>query len=286
MLDVILVIFAILCVLVMWVVLYDTHHFVVARYELSSSKIKKDLRIVMLSDLHNYNRYGGGNAKLIEEISKQKPDIVVFAGDMITAEKKEVFHKTVEFIEKLQGLYPVYYGFGNHEQKLIAGKERFCGMGEKFQAALAEKKIEPLRNASVFLEEYGVAIYGVELEHKYYRRFHVLPMEEGYMESLVGKKNVDVYSVFLAHNPDYFPDYAKWGADLVFSGHVHGGIMRLPFLGGVISPAIRFFPKYDGGLFAEAESKMVLGRGIGTHTPDIRVFNPGELVVVDIKCEK
>ena len=71
--------------------------------------------------------------------------------------------------------------------------------------------------------------------------------------------------------------------DLVLSGHVHGGIMRLPFLGGVISPTLRLFPRYDGGLFREDGSTMILGRGLGSHTIPIRIFNPGELIVVDLE---
>ena len=81
----------------------------------------------------------------------------------------------------------------------------------------------------------------------------------------------------------YFPAYAEWGADLVLSGHVHGGIMRLPLLGGVISPTLRLFPRYDGGLFQEGGSTMILGRGLGSHTIPIRIFNPGELVVVELE---
>ena len=72
----------------------------------------------------------------------------------------------------------------------------------------------------------------------------------------------------------------------MLSGHVHGGIMRLPLLGGVLSPSLRFFPKYDGGLFREGGSRMILGRGLGSHTIPVRVFNPGELVVIELLAER
>ncbi|MDE7197816.1 MAG: hypothetical protein K2O15_02920, partial [Lachnospiraceae bacterium] len=88
------------------------------------------------------------------------------------------------------------------------------------------------------------------------------------------------------HNPVYFDAYEAWGADLVVSGHVHGGIMRLPVLGGVISPALTLFPKYDGGVFYEKESTMILSRGLSSHTLPIRIFNPGELIVIDLKPDK
>ena len=67
------------------------------------------------------------------------------------------------------------------------------------------------------------------------------------------------------------------------SGHVHGGLMRLPVLGGVISPRLRLFPRYDGGRFERDKKVMILGRGLGTHTLPIRIFNPGELVVIHLK---
>ena len=89
----------------------------------------------------------------------------------------------------------------------------------------------------------------------------------------------------MAHNPDYFEEYAAWGADLVLSGHVHGGMMRLPILGGVVSPAFKLFPKYDGGLFQQGKSTMILSRGLGMHTIPIRIFNPGELILLKI-CPK
>ena len=105
------------------------------------------------------------------------------------------------------------------------------------------------------------------------------------MEHLVGKANRDRFQILLAHNPVYFEEYARWGADLVLSGHVHGGIVRLPFLGGVISPAFTLFPKYDGGKFERGDSTMLLGRGLGTHTLPVRMWNPGEIVLVTLLPE-
>ena len=120
----------------------------------------------------------------------------------------------------------------------------------------------------------------------YYKKLRKSVMKVSYLNSLLGRPCADEYNILLAHNPDYFQAYAGWGADLVLSGHVHGGIMRLPVLGGVLSPALRLFPRYDGGLYEEGKSKMVLGRGLGTHTLPIRVFNPGELIVVRLEPEE
>ena len=125
-------------------------------------------------------------------------------------------------------------------------------------------------------------IYGLEIDREYYQKFKEIKMEEAYLEKLLGKPDKDRVSLLIAHNPDYFKSYAAWGVDLVVSGHVHGGLMRLPVLGGVISPAIRLFPKFDGGAFKERDAVMILGRGLGTHTLPVRIFNPGELVVIEL----
>lgn len=274
-------VFAIVAVLGLWVILYDTHHFVVRKYSFSSPKIKKNLRMVMMSDLHNY-RYGRENKALCDAIEQANPDIIVIAGDMITARTKEKFDKTLDMLKKLNEKYPVYYAYGNHEQKISLYQERYGDMGERFEAALKETKVRILRNAHVELPDTGVVINGLEVAHAYFQRFHTKPMADDYLNKLLGAPDEEKYQVLLAHNPEYFKEYAAWGADLTLSGHIHGGIVRLPFLGGVLSPAIRFFPKYDGGLFEEYGAAMVLGRGLGTHSPKVRMFNPAELLVIDL----
>lgn len=285
MFAVLCMIFAVFMVVCVWVILYDTHHFVVVRHTFSSHKIKKSVRMVMLSDLHNY-KYGKDNAQLLTAIEKEKPDMIVIAGDMITAKKKEKFDSTLALLRKLKERYPVYYAYGNHEQKISIYPERYGDMGERFEKGLSETGIEPLRNGHCALQDANITIYGLEIGHEYFRRSAIKQMPEEYLEERLGKAGKSAFCVLLAHNPDYFPEYAKWGADLVLSGHIHGGIIRVPFLGGFISPALRFFPKYDGGLFQEGNADMVLGRGIGTHSPNVRLFNPGELLVIDLVLPK
>lgn len=272
----------ILVLLILWVILYDTHHFVVVRYRLTSPKLKKKTRLVMLSDLHNY-QYGRENSQLLEAIKKEQPDLVVIAGDMITARKKEKFNHTLDLLKKLKEQYPLYYAYGNHEQKIALYPERYGDMAKQFEKALKERGIEPYRNAHVRLPDRGIDLYGAEIGQAYYQRFSKMPMEDDYLETILGKPDPSSFCLLLAHNPDYFPEYVKWGADLVLAGHVHGGIVRLPFLGGVIAPSMRLFPKYDGGAFYEEGAAMFLGRGIGTHSPNVRLFNPGELMVVELE---
>ena len=85
----------------------------------------------------------------------------------------------------------------------------------------------------------------------------------------------------LAHHPAYFDAYASWGADLTLSGHLHGGMIRLPFVGGLVSPQMRLFPKYDKGLYTKKGKKLIVSAGLANHTVNIRINNPPELVVID-----
>ena len=129
----------------------------------------------------------------------------------------------------------------------------------------------------------NIRVSGVSIERFYYKRFRKIYMSSKYLDGLIGRADENAYQILLAHNPEYFETYSDWGADLTLSGHIHGGIMRLPVLGGVISPKLVIFPKYDGGHFVRNGRHMVLSRGLGMHTIPIRIFNPAELVVVHLK---
>ena len=107
-------------------------------------------------------------------------------------------------------------------------------------------------------------------------------LADDYVAQKLGTKEDKCYHILLAHNPEYFDAYEQWGADLVLSGHVHGGLIRLPFLGGVIAPSLKLFPKYDGGLFYKNNTTMILSRGLAFHNLGLRMWNQGELVVIEL----
>lgn len=266
------------------VMIRDSHRFVVVKYCIAAPKLRKKCRIVMLSDLHN-KEYGWQNERLLQAVREQKPDLILMAGDMITAngEKTEV-QGPLQLICRLAGEYPVYYGIGNHEYRIKIYKEDYGDRYEDYARELKKSGVRLLENERIFLPEYNMEICGLEMERLYYKRLRRSRMDRQYIQSLLGKSRMDCMELLIAHNPDYFEQYAAWGAELVLSGHVHGGVMRLPFVGGVISPSVHLFPKYDGGLYEEYGSRMILGRGLGMHTIPIRIFNPGELVVVELEC--
>lgn len=286
----------------------DGNRFVEVNYVVDSEKIKKDYTFVLLADLHNKS-YGKENQKLIEAIHKIDPDSIMIAGDMLVGKPDSDFTVAATLIEKLSEKYPIFYGVGNHEYRLKLYPETYGTKWEDYFSRLKEVEVFPLSNLSVILEEIGIRVTGIEIEKEYYQRFvniknnffacqFVSPkskvqdsenvkdirkeMTTEYMESLIGESKDDFYEILLAHNPEHFEAYAGWGANLVLSGHVHGGIMKIPFWGGVISPSFRIFPKYDGGIFKIRQSIMILSRGLGMHTLPIRIWNPGELIVVKL----
>lgn len=269
-------------VLLMLVGVIDGNRFVVKEEQFELPKLKKSCRFVMISDLHN-KVYGRNNEKIIKAVEEANPDFVVIAGDLITSHVNEPISPGVDLINALSKHYQIYYALGNHETKLKLYPEKFGNMYDRLVKEIEHPNVKLLVDESCVLPEYSVCLTGLELERAYFARFKKKDMEQGHLEKHIGKANAQFCNILIAHNPEYFKEYADWGADFVLSGHVHGGIMRLPLLGGVISPSYKLFPKYDGGVFREGKSTMLLGRGMGSHTLPFRFFNPAELLVVTLK---
>lgn len=265
-------------------ILYDTTHFVVKRYELNSTKIKSPYHFVVLSDLHD-KAFGHQNKKLLAAIDKIKPEAVYIAGDMITALPGRQFDDTIAFLKSLSEKYPVYYGSGNHEYRMRINTEKYGNMSSEYEEKIRNMGIVRLYTGSTVSHRKDVKVYGLEIDRMYYRKWKMPKMPVDYTLQKIGKAEQDCFTILLAHNPEFFDNYAKSGVDLVLSGHVHGGVARIPFFGGVISPKFRLFPKYDGGLFVKNETTMILSRGLGCHTIPVRFLNPGELIEVFVSPE-
>jgi len=281
MLDVLMAVIVVVILIMLWMMLYDSNRFVIRRHTVSDRRIRKKCRAVVLADLHN-KCYGKDNERLLAAIYEKEPDFIFIAGDILTAHPKASMEPALKLLKELSAKYPIYYGNGNHEHRLKLYPETYGDMAKDYGEALAKLGIIPMVNSHVELPEHGIVIYGAQIDKYFYKRFRPGEMTISYLEKILGKKAEEKYTVLLAHNPDYFPQYAAWGADLTLSGHIHGGVARVPFWGkGVLSPALRLFPKYDGGIFVENGRTMVLSRGLGTHTIPVRLFNPAELWVID-----
>lgn len=261
--------------------------FKVTHYEIISKKLNKNMKekkIVFISDLHNYS-YGKGNGKLIRAIEQENPDIILSAGDLLVGKKNKSSKPAEKFVESLAKRFSIYCGNGNHEQRMKEETVVYGKQYEEYRESLIKSGANLLENDSVLCEWEGknVRISGLEIPLSYYRKFSRKKLSLEEIESCLGKADKDTFEILLAHNPVHAEVYAEWGADLILSGHLHGGIVRIPFLGGIITPQMRFFPKYSGGLYEIGEKSIVVSKGLGIHSIPIRLFNEAEVIVLHIK---
>ena len=252
-------------------------------YMVKSERLPKEFngfKVAVLSDLHD-TVYGSNNIELFRRIESEKPDIVLVAGDLITGLADRKFDAAINLLKMLSEKYVVYYGLGNHEVRSHDNTREYV------KAIKNIPNIQVLDNSLIKLERINngctasITIAGLTLEKSHYsRRNRRAVMEEAFIQDKLGIKTDD-FTILLAHHPDYFEHYVSWGADLIFSGHLHGGLVRLPLIGGVLSPQIKLFPKYDKGEFKKNLSTMIVSAGHGTHSVP-RIFNPPELLVVEL----
>ena len=155
----------------------------------------------------------------------------------------------------------------------------------EFKNRLRKKGVIFLDNESITMDWKGekLRITGVSIDADYFGFQTKKEMKPEYLPSLLGQCTKKEYQLLIAHNPVYFQNYAEWGADLILSGHLHGGMMRLPGIGGVLSPQAKFFPKFDSGIHEYRNSQMIVSRGLGSHSVMPRIFNIPELVYVKLE---
>ncbi len=261
--------------------------FKITHYDIVSEKLNglaEEKKIVFLTDLHN-NVYGKNNEKLLAAVREQNPDMVLIGGDMMVG-KPEVPTKVAEdFVGKLTQISPVYYANGNHEQRMKIYPERFGTKYQEYRTAVEQSGVQFLENEHLDLmfDTCPVQIHGLEIPREGYKKFRKTDVYLEQIEERIGKADLSKYQILLAHNPIYADTYLEWGADLILSGHLHGGIVRLPGFGGMITPQFRLFPKYSGELTEKDGKNVVVSKGLGAHTIKIRFLNPAELVVLHLK---
>lgn len=246
---------------------------------------EKPIRAVMIGDLHN-RIFGEANNQLVEIIQKQYPDVVFSVGDLTVSRANEETNLDVgvSLLKRLACDCPVYCVNGNHEFRAKIFPEDYRGVYQKLVGELQKGGIVLLENTRAQIEINGarLIVHGLEIPMKYYKRFSGDFMTAEEIRALIGEPEEDCYNILLAHNPIFFESYALWGADLTLSGHLHGGLVRLPFIGGVVSPQVKLFPKYAQGMFEKYRRKMVVTAGLGSHSFALRINNPPEVVVLEL----
>lgn len=255
----------------------------VTEYDVDIDGLTSPARVVVISDLHS-REYGEDNSALLALIAAQHPDAVFAVGDMInrSADEEDIL-QFLELLVKLQEIAPVYYSPGNHESDYMT--DRDSGLLGRVSAT----------GVTVLLDEYvetqlGGSTVRIGGTMGHYYRYEWSEEQKNdppdyAMQEEIG--STDVPSIVLMHMPEnMIADSARknWNADLYISGHTHGGVVRLPLIGGLVAPTQGLFPKYDQGFFTvDGRLKLIITSGLAGYGPIPRIFNRPEICVIDMK---
>lgn len=251
----------------------------VTEYEIFCD-VTDSVRIVHITDLHSH-MFGESNIKLVQKVTDLKPDLIFMTGDMLDSKDKgpEV---VLALIRKLVQIAPVYYGYGNHE------KQWETQNGILLESSLTEAGAIVLdcsyTDVTVNSQELRIGGY-----YGYYRAPHMIhndpavqASENAFFDEF---EDTDRMKLLLCHIPTAWADWNyidKYPVDIVFSGHYHGGMIRIPFVGGLVAPYVGLFPEYTQGIFEGEQATCVLSAGLGTSMGIPRINNLPEITVVNI----
>lgn len=263
-----LLLLLIICALLLW---DSKYRLTVTEYSLEAQHLPAafdGFTIVQLSDLHGAE-FGTDNNRLIKQVSRLKPDLIALTGDYI--ESAEQLPVTEHLIRKLTDIAPVYFTSGNHDWasgSIRALKETVTDSGGIY---LSNEMVEPER------EGHSIILVGVEDPNS--RADMIRP--DALLQQ-VAAEHPDKFTILLAHRNDFVSKYPDLPCDVIFTGHGHGGVIRLPFAGGLIGTDRSFFPAYDAGLFQSGRYTMVVSRGLGDAPLIPRFLNNPEIVSVTL----
>ncbi len=259
--------------------LWQNNSIMVTQTTIKNTKIPtafNGYRIAHISDLHN-KRFGAGQSGLLSRLKEAKPDIIVVTGDLIDRRRTDI-GIAMEFINGAVAIAPVYYVPGNHEA--------WSGVYPELAVLLEAAGAVVLDNRGVLLAKEGefITLYGV-LDRKFWRTDTAGESIAMFDEALTAMANPEDtnFRILLSHRPELLELYSDKAMDLVFSGHAHGGQIRLPVIGAILVPDQEFPPKYTEGVYEKGPTTMVVSRGLGNSIIPIRTFNRPEVVVVTFK---
>lgn len=262
----------------------------VSKYTLTYENLPESFdnyKIVQISDLHNQS-FGRDNKNLIKLIDSQSPDLVLISGDSVTITHPD-FNNILKLCSYLCEKYTVLYVIGNHEQVLSDEtlKNFYSDLSNTGTVVLDNQKYEAVKNGQ------HINIYGLWYHLRFYREHESIAesmkikcyLTSDIINEILGIADKTEFNIILTHNPAYFESYCNWGSNLTFAGHAHGGLIRIPLVGGIFSPEReRLFPPYDAGLFTKENKNMLISRGLGNGDTGFRFFNTPELVSVTLRC--
>lgn len=244
----------------------------VTHYDIKSDKLTKNYKIMLLTDLHNRDV----TDKIYDIYKNENPDFIVMSGDMTNERIENGYTHFFELCNKLKDK-PIYYVFGNHEENMTDERQN------KYIKEVEDKTNVTLLNNKVLELEDNFVIYGFSHQVKYYLASTKEKLDEQYIKDRIGDIDKSKYNLLISHDPLLYDLYSNIGYDSVLSGHVHGGVINIPFVGGLLSPDFTFFPKYYKGDNVFDKTHVVISRGLGFgYMMPIRLFNRGEVVIINL----
>lgn len=231
--------------------------------------------IVQLTDLHGAE-YGENNEDLIAAVRNANPEYIFLTGDLQDRFRETPAEYTIALCTRLSAIAPTYYVTGNHEWAL--------GSIRSLKAAIRETGVTVLTNEYLTLERGGdsILLAGIDDPNGFADQ---KPPEE--LAAEVKEVWGDGFWMLLAHRNNHFlKQYCKLGADLVLSGHAHGGMIRLPFTDGLIGTDRDLFPSYTSGFYEENGTTLFVSRGAGNSGPSFRIFNRPQVAVLTLKSSQ
>ena len=245
----------------------------VSEYDITSARLPQSFdgfRVVQVSDFHNNHNEHLTN-QLVRAIEASNPDIILLTGDMIDSRLTNV-DVTVDFIERIKDIAPIYYVVGNHEARTGARYALIKQMRALGVAVMSNS------TATLRIDDSEIMLIGIDdpnMAHEYSVADATIVQKE--LTDLF--YDGELYSILLSHRPELMSVYADKEIDLAFTGHAHGGLIRLPFIGGLVAPNQGLFPTYSAGRYEKSGTTMIVSRGIGNSGYTFRVNNRPELVV-------
>lgn len=261
---------------------YSYHTLKVNTFELKEDKADSLIHMVVLADLHD-NVFEEKNEKLVKKVLDQHPDFVLMPGDMLNGKSKDA-SIPCELISQLSKEVPVYFSLGNHEIDYINnGHPELIKEIEAAGAVVLEEDYIDLVVNGIPVRLGGMYSYAFGNDGE----DHAEATPEPTKTFLKEFQSTDSLKIMMAHRPDsfIFGDASKvWDIDLVVSGHIHGGQVVLPFLGGLYGGDQGFFPEYVHGMYKKDKIHMFLTSGLGSHIEKLPRFNnPPEIAVINIE---
>lgn len=250
----------------------------VTKYTVSSDRLPEAFdgyKIVQVSDLHSAD-FGDGHRQLISKINGCKPDVIVVTGDLCASDKSEDIDSALLFMEKALKVAPVYYITGNHEVYLSKYMILMARIDDLGVTILNDDKVSiSIGNESIDLIGFSDPRFVGGSEK----------VERAEIKNKLDRFNPsgEKYTILLSHRPEMLSLYSRYNIDLVFTGHAHGGQIRLPFIGGLYAPGQGVFPKYTDGVHEKNGTTMIISRGIGSSIFPFRINNNPEIISVTLK---